>query len=133
MLFRSGGSPAGIVSYDLCKVPTAMLPALKRRMDRRSLRFAHRLIHTATHTHTGPVVASLFGQRPDREYIRELGEKVFLSIVRAHRDIRPAQFLFGSIERNPFAFNRRYFMRDGSVVTNPGKGNPDIVGPEGGV
>jgi hypothetical protein len=32
---------------------------------------------------------------------------------------------------NPFAFSRRYFMTNGSVVTNPGKLNPDVVRPEG--
>ena len=39
--------------------------------------------------------------------------------------------LCGMAEDLRFQFNRRYWMKDGTVVTNPGKLNPDILRPEG--
>ena len=37
----------------------------------------------------------------------------------------------GETSDNRFIFNRRYWMKSGGVVTNPGKLNPDILRPEG--
>jgi len=46
-------------------------------------------------------------------------------------DLAPATLHIGSAPDKPFAFNRRFWMKDGGVTTNPGKLNPEIVEPEG--
>ncbi|MCP3965014.1 MAG: hypothetical protein GY750_10565 [Lentisphaerae bacterium] len=38
-----------------------------------------------------------------------------------------------TFQGNHFAFNRRYWMKNGKVMTNPGIKNPDIESPEGAV
>ena len=47
--------------------------------------------------------------------------------VLALSDLKPAKMGWGIGEAKNIAFNRRYLMKDGSVRTNPGVNNPDIV------
>jgi hypothetical protein len=49
----------------------------------------------------------------------------------AHERLQPAQLSTAHGRCEGLTFNRRYFMRDGSVGWNPGKKNPDIVMPAG--
>jgi len=49
----------------------------------------------------------------------------------AMRDLRPARLSCGRSSAPRISFGRRYHMKDGSVRTNPGVGNPDIVKPAG--
>src|SRR2546426_151538 len=43
----------------------------------------------------------------------------------------PAEVGWGRAEEGRVVFNRRFWMKDGSVQTNPGVGNPDVVKPAG--
>ena len=46
-------------------------------------------------------------------------------------DMVPCELFCGNTVDRRFSFNRRYWMKNGTVVTNPGKLNPDIARPEG--
>ncbi|MCX6985316.1 MAG: hypothetical protein NT118_11285, partial [Lentisphaerae bacterium] len=46
-------------------------------------------------------------------------------------NMNPGELFSGITKDNRFCFNRRYWMKNGAVVTNPGKLNPDISRPEG--
>ncbi len=87
----------------------------------------------ATHTHTAPRI------QPDsitsdpliinyREYVKS---KAVDACVFAIEDLKPAKMGFGMAKAENVAFIRRYRMKDGSVKTNPGVNNPDIVEPIG--
>lgn len=86
-----------------------------------------RIMLSATHTHTGPPIWP--GQ--DEAYLSELTRKAADAAILAYRRRRPARIGFGAGTENGIAFNRRFRMKDGTVRTNPGYDNPDIVGPEG--
>jgi hypothetical protein len=98
-----------------------------------------------THTHTGPLY---FG--PLRNYFHSqaveksgrdeheaidfpdtLRDGLVALIADAAAAAQPSELAVGMAELHGLSFNRRYVMRDGSVRTNPGKGNPDIVRPAG--
>ena len=49
----------------------------------------------------------------------------------ALRDLKSARLSCGRSAAPRISFGRRYHMKDGSVRTNPGVGNPDIVKPAG--
>jgi len=51
--------------------------------------------------------------------------------VAAIRDLKPAKMSIGRSVAKRISFGRRYLMKDGSVKTNPGTNNPDIVKPVG--
>ena len=87
------------------------------------------MIVTATHSHTAPAVASRPGSHPD--YAPFAGKKGAEALREALENIKPGELLSGMTKDNRFAFNRRYWMKNGVVVTNPGKLNPEIARPEG--
>ncbi len=51
--------------------------------------------------------------------------------VMAYNKLEPAKVGIGNGHLSDIAFNRRYFMKDGTVKTNPGVRNPDIIEPTG--
>ena len=53
------------------------------------------------------------------------------SVRLANERLQPAQLSVAKGRCEDLTFNRRYFMRDGSVGWNPGKRNPNIVMPAG--
>jgi neutral ceramidase len=60
-----------------------------------------------------------------------LPAKIAECVRHAHERLEPAQLKVARSRCEGLTFNRRYFMRDGTVGWNPGKLNPQIVLPAG--
>ncbi|MDD2479496.1 MAG: hypothetical protein PHS31_06360 [Victivallaceae bacterium] len=133
MLFEKNGIVSGIVVYDLCFLSAELVAEFKVALKHSGLGFVDNLMFSATHTHTGPFVAKFFGHEPSSKYLSELVDKTVIAVNNAFLSLSPAKFKLGSVNNNPYAFNRRYWMKNGSVLTNPGKLNPNIKTPEGDV
>ena len=95
------------------------------------------LIH-ASHTHDGGYLAmgSTDGVPADitdvdRIYVDLCVTRAADAAVAAVRDLAPAKLSYQRAEAKRISFGRRYLMKDGTVRTNPGTGNPDIVRPVG--
>ena len=95
-----------------------------------------------THTHTGPSTLAPESRYTDKEsykVAKKLSDdyKEFLLVrcmdvaTLALSDLKPAKMGYGVGLAPNVAFVRRYRMKDGSVKTNPGVLNPDIVEPIG--
>jgi len=84
-----------------------------------------------THTHLGPQTLQVLADTRDVTYLRRLPWLIAETIQRASSDQWPASLAVGASEARGISFNRRFRMRDGSVRTNPGILNPDILGPVG--
>jgi len=82
---------------------------------------------TATHTHTGPSVVDSKITPTNQEWVALLPQLIAGGIRAAIGRLQPAEIAVGIGHESSVAFNRRYRMKDGSVRTNPGIGNPDIV------
>jgi hypothetical protein len=82
---------------------------------------------SATHTHTGPPI------RPDadgvypEDYLTFLVEKAADAVILAYRGRQAARIGTGVGREDSISFNRRYWMKDGTVRTNPGYDNPELV------
>ena len=90
-----------------------------------------------THTHTCPRPAISCGSKLEGEgeildeYNAVLLRKIVDSAILAIQDLSPAKMGIGKSRAERVAFLRRYRMKDGTVKTNPGVNNPDIVEPVG--
>jgi neutral ceramidase len=132
MLIECGGTVVGLISYDLVIVPLLLISKVRAALKREGHPFAETIPLCATHTHTGPDVGEVFDLALRNEaYLDFAAEQTEAAVEEASADLAPAEIAAGSVEDNPFAFNRRYWMKNGTVVTNPGRMNPNVVKPEG--
>ena len=89
-------------------------------------------IHS-THTHTGPFLNYNPTDPLEIEYAQTVTRKFADAAQLALQDLKPAKMGYGIGDAPNIAFVRRFRMKDGSVRTNPGVDNPDIVAPIGDV
>ncbi len=128
--FRQDGRAAVLMQFDLVSVSNEIMAGVRARCaDIPGLRPEH-LLFTASHTHTAPEIR---GHRRGGNpvYTAWLIEEAAAAVHAALDDLRPTRLLVGRAEDDRFAFNRRYWMADGTVVTNPPRRDPRIVRPEG--
>jgi hypothetical protein len=106
--------------------------------------FSH-IIICANHTHTGPLfddarrfyfhkaAVAAHGTDPHEtiDYPQFLIHQLAKVIAEAQASLRPAQLEIGITRQEGLTFNRRYWMKNGKVVFNPGQLNPNIVRPAG--
>lgn len=100
----------------------------------------------ATHNHTGPSYNSYMDElnenlRPasyiasklndGTDYPEWLGRQIAQSIIDADRQVVPVILESGVTRIKDLAFNRRSILKNGTVIMNPGIGNPDILSPAG--
>jgi hypothetical protein len=77
----------------------------------------------ATHTHTGPALTEAY-----RAFV---AERIADAVQMARQQAAPTTCRIGFGHEDRLSFNRRFWMKDGSVVTNPGANNPNVVKPVG--
>ena len=95
------------------------------------------MIHS-THTHTGPHTRLVDDKEkarqmgsPDDAYMEMLIRKIADAAQLASNNLKYAALDIGYGSEDSISFIRRFRMKDGSITTNPGRGNPDIVEPIG--
>lgn len=130
-VFECGGIKGGILSYDLCVMPRSVVQFFMEELKKAGIDFAENLLFSLTHTHTGPYISMDFTlDYIDEAYIRNMAAQTVNAVKNAVESLYEAEIYAGMAENHSLAFNRRFWMKDGTVLTNPGKLNPEIVGPE---
>lgn len=133
-VFKCNDVCSAVVSYDLCFVTHDLVKRFKDAVAAAKLPCAGNVIYSATHTHTGPYTSPCFGENEkelcNSEYIDELIVKTVNALKNACACLAPAELYTASTVCHSLAFCRRYIMKDGKTLTNPGKLNPDIEHPE---
>ena len=86
-----------------------------------------------THTHTAPYLNDEAEDDLQKEYYQMVYRKIADVAVLALEDLKPAKMGWGIGDAPNIAFVRRFRMKDGSVMTNPGVDNPNILAPLGDV
>lgn len=84
-----------------------------------------------SHTHTGGPVADSFVTKKDDEYVDFLIKKAQDAVVLANNRAVPSKIATGRGIVSDISFNRRYFMKDNRVMTNPGKQRDQVLRPAG--
>ena len=110
---------------DLVRVPDGMVAETRRLVQRHCGLRPENLILSAVHTHTGPDVTR------ESSYTASVAPLLIESVRLALKDLSPCELNLAYGEDPGVQFIRRYRMKDGSVMTNPGILNPDVVEPMG--
>ena len=130
MVMEKNGRYTGFLVFDLLHLGNFMYDEIRIDLKAAGISWADDIIISATHTHTG-FMSRGPSQRPEENYAyREAVAAAVRAMKRAVRSMAPAELFYAEHEGNPYTFVRRYFMKNGAVVTNPTRCNPDIVGPE---
>jgi neutral ceramidase len=127
-----GRTEVALVVCDLIATPRPMVLAARKLIQEKTGMPGSNVMISATHTHTGPVL-DLDGPSddPGTKYARGLAEQIARAVTEAHNRRTTAKVSFASSQEKQLAFNRRFWMKDGTVGWNPGKLNPNIVRPAG--
>ena len=129
---ESPGTDWAFAGVDAVDVPRSLVAGVRADVAERIGTSAANVVVTATHAHTaGPTIETSFVRAVDDDYLRWLQRRVADAVVMAHARRKAARIGVGVGQVAGAAFNRRFRMQDGSVRTNPGVGNPDIVAPTG--
>jgi hypothetical protein len=131
-----GESKALLMSIDNCGLNKALLDQYRQHISQVTGVNVEGIFISATHTHTGPgrsLVASGESDQLSDAYEHFLIGKFAEAAELALADLQPAKMGYGIGQAPNIAFVRRFRMKDGSVKTNPGVNNPDIVAPIGDV
>lgn len=130
LVITQKGKTGAILHFDLVSVSQHLYDAFFKAFKPVAGLNHNNIILSATHTHTAPEVRC---GKPgsSSEYIEFAAKMAAEALTEAASSMRKGEIVSGQAFDNRFCFNRRYWMKSGVVVTNPGKLNPDIVRPEG--
>jgi hypothetical protein len=145
LVFKQGDVKFSITVCDLCHLSPAVAAQARTLASQTTSIPPDHIAISATHTHTGPdyfgvlrdhlhrLALATNGKDPAEEidYPNQLAQRIAQSIIEANEAAAPATLHVGAAQQPNVAFNRRYFMKDGTVGWNPGKNNPNIQKPAG--
>ncbi len=139
MVIESGGDKLALVVVDIISVTREITDQARLEIQKSAGIPGTQVMISATHAHTGPELANrnnrspaMGGQRQIAvDYTAQLPKRIAESVCLANEKLRPARLSTTRGRCENLAYNRRYFMRDGSVGWNPGKLNPNIGLPAG--
>lgn len=120
-----------LISVDNCGIEQDLsLDYRKMVSEKTGVKMEHILI-SATHTHNAPEAVKNSGNELVKTYTQFLGKRIVDAAAFAIEDLKEAKMGYGKGSAPNVAFIRRYVMKDGSIKTNPGVNNPEILRPVG--
>lgn len=130
IVVRNGDTALAIASVDACGITLDITEQIRARVCSMIPMKHEEIMVMATHAHGGGPVLN-WGEEVVRNerYLQSLVEKTADSIVTAFNRAEDSEMLLGREELYGVSFIRVYRMKDGSLRTNPGFGNPDILEP----
>lgn len=131
LVLDDGTTRLALVVCDLISLKANIVAAARARISEMHGIPPECVMISCTHTHTGPVTSENRGVHPDQAYMDWLPVRIADAVGIACSRLAPARIAYGSADVEGVCFNRRFRMRDGTVVFNPGVGNPDIIEPAG--
>ncbi len=139
LVMEKDGVRAALVVCDLIEIPRRVTDSVRARIDKDLRVPAGNVMISATHAHTGPVTAdeadayNLEGEMRAAvsAYTESLPGKLVEGVRLALQNLRGVSVSTAVGTENSLSFNRRFFMKDGTVGWNPGKLNPGILRPAG--
>ncbi len=130
----NSGKTALLISVDTLKIKTHTADEIKRRINEKYGIPADAIFISATHTHVGAYIGYVQEDAPKEPtdiYTEQVISSITEAVQTALDDRKSAKVGYRKNNIDGISFIRRYKMKDGSIVTNPGVGNPDVVEPTG--
>lgn len=135
VVFERDGVKAAIVVCDILTLPRHTIETARRLIEQQIGIRGDAVMIAATHSHTSPVVSGentrdkLDGgdTEPALKFTENLPKLIAQSVAEANRKLAPARGSATIAHEDGVSFNRRFWMRDGSVSWNPPKQDKNII------
>ena len=133
LVLENDRTSLAIVICDLIALERSDIDLAKQRAQERTGFPSENILIAATHTHYGPNTTNLLGVARDERYMDEVAERIAGAVKLAQNRLVPAEVGVASGWCPGETFNRRWWMKDGTVRDNFAIGyeNPDRVRPAG--
>ena len=144
LVLDDGQTQLAVAVCDLLGIHSSVSVEARKLVEQQTGIPPERVLVCATHTHSA---CSALGQRftpvqPLDEYQTFVARRIADGIQCAQNNLRPAQIAFGTAEAPEHVFNRRWFLKPGTmpanpfggtdqVKMNPGAGSENLVEPAG--
>lgn len=125
------GQRVALIGCDLVVIPGELTASVREKALSAAGVASENLMLWATHTHAGPLMNQGWSEPRDEEYLQVLAQALAGAVAAASDNLREVTLRIGWGTESRVAYNRRYRLKDGSVRTNPGVGNPDIQRVDG--
>lgn len=124
LVLESGKTRLALVVCDLLGMHRSVCEEATRRIEEMTGIPASHVLLSATHTHSA---SSAIGGSPRQfaadlelnEYQRFVARRIADGVQRAIQALRPAEIGFGRVHAPEHVFNRRWFMKEGTMTANP--------------
>ena len=135
IVLEQDGTRAALVVCDLLTLSRDVVERTREIVSRTTDVPGANVMISATHTHTGPLLDNKSSRNITdsssaeviREYTAALSAKIAEAVRLAEAALQPARISASHEQEDHLAFNRRFFMKDGTVGWNAGKLNTNIV------
>jgi neutral ceramidase len=139
LVLDDGSTKVALVTLDLISTTFSLTRQARAEIERLTGIPGANVMISATHAHTGPELAergarsALLGEGSPGSnsmtatYSQSLPEKIAESVRLAAANLSNVMINVATGRCDGLAFNRRFYMKDGTVGWNPGKLNPDIT------
>ncbi|HUQ67940.1 MAG TPA: hypothetical protein VM165_00365, partial [Planctomycetaceae bacterium] len=133
VVIELAGVKVAIAACDLTSIPNAMFDEARQRIVTATGISADAIMLSATHTHTAPQIRARFLGKVDDaarkkclDYIDSLPGRIAEAVIAAHATLQQCRVSAAIGREDTISFNRRFVMKNGSVMTNPGKDDPTL-------
>lgn len=149
LVLDDGQSKVALVVCDLLGIHRSVILEAKRLIEAELSIPPDHVMVSATHTHSattalGPVNPRVYSSDVDlSDYERFVARRIADGVRRSVNLLRPAEIAFGTVDVPDHVFNRRWFLKEGTmpvnpfgstaekVKMNPGAGADNLVEPAG--
>ncbi len=131
VVFDDGNTQVVYVQNDLLLLAREQFEVAKARAHELTGIPAENMMMSCTHTHFGPATYRMFRDDAEDEYVEWLLPRIGDTVKLAQTRLQPAVIghISGSCPEE--THNRRWWMKDGSVLMNPPVGGEELVRPAG--
>lgn len=120
-----------IYTLDSCLADTNIFDGFREYIEQKTGISKNAIFIHLTHSHTTPYIRNDNSKIFEVEYFNFLKTRFVDAFNFAVEDLKESKIGIGVSKAENVSFLRRFRMKDGSVATNPGVNNPDIVYPIG--
>jgi len=131
-LVRGEGASLLFVQVDTCAILIEDVEDMRRKISEAAAVPPSNIMIFASHVHNAPDLVGFFGLPRENGYLAALKDRVALEAA-SLKDLRPVAMRFGKVAYEGLSYNRRWYLKDGRVATNPPKCDPSLDHPEGAV